>query len=141
MANSSTPIHADPFPGKAVVVYDGDCPLCRKSVGILRRLDWLGRLAYQPVRDADRLPPTIMPLDPRRLLEEMHVLTPDRRHAYAGYRAIRWLAWQLPPLWPVAPLACLPGLPQLGRRAYRWVAKNRYDLLPCDDGKCHTAAH
>ena len=36
---------ADPFPGKAVVLYDGDCPFCRKSVAILRKLDWLDRLA------------------------------------------------------------------------------------------------
>src|SRR5262249_15442322 len=35
----------------AVVLYDGQCPLCRRSVALLRRLDWLGRLAYADARD------------------------------------------------------------------------------------------
>ena len=26
------------------VLYDGQCPLCLKSVGVLKRLDWFGRL-------------------------------------------------------------------------------------------------
>lgn len=24
----------------AVVLYDGDCPLCQKSIAVLKRLDW-----------------------------------------------------------------------------------------------------
>jgi hypothetical protein len=26
---------------RAQVLYDGECPLCRKSVALLKRLDWL----------------------------------------------------------------------------------------------------
>ena len=66
----------------------------------------------------------------------MHVLTPDRRQAYAGYRAFRWIAWRLPLTWLVAPFLYLPGVPWLGNRVYRWVAKNRFNLVPCDDGGC-----
>ena len=87
---------ADPFPGQAVVLYDGDCPFCRRSVAILKKLDWFGRLAFQSARDRDRVPPAEVPLDPARMLEEMHVLTPDRKRAYVGYAAFRWLAWRLP---------------------------------------------
>ena len=126
----------DPFPGKAVVLYDGDCPLCRRSVAVLRRLDWLGVFAYHSARDPDRLPPAHVPLDPDRLLEEMHVLTPDRRRAYAGFRAFRWMAWRLPLTAPLAPLLYLPGVPWLGNRVYLWVARNRLKLVPCRDGAC-----
>jgi predicted DCC family thiol-disulfide oxidoreductase YuxK len=127
---------ADPTDRKAVVLYDGTCPFCQRGVRTLKRLDWLGRLRYQDARDTAHLPPCEAPLDPNRLLEEMHVVAPDRKRAYAGYRAFRWLAWRLPPLWPVAPLMYVPGMPWLGNRAYRWVARHRFDLAPCEDGVC-----
>ena len=28
------------------------------------------------------------------------------------------------------------GVPWLGNKLYLWVAKNRFDLVPCDDGGC-----
>jgi predicted DCC family thiol-disulfide oxidoreductase YuxK len=118
------------------VLYDGDCPFCRRSVAILKRLDWLGKLHFQSARETDKLPPAAVPLDPARLLEEMHVLVPSRDRAYAGFAAFRWMAWRLPPLLPVAPLLYVPGVPWLGNRAYRWVAKNRFNLVPCNDGAC-----
>lgn len=127
---------ADPFPGRAVVLFDGECAFCRKSVGILKRLDWFGRLAYQSGRELDRLPPSAEPLDPTRLVEEMHVVTPDRQHAHAGFNAFRWMAWRLPLTTLIAPLLYLPGVLWLGNRAYRWVARNRFHLVPCHDGVC-----
>lgn len=132
----AVPTAADPFPGQAVVLYDGDCPLCQRSVAILRRLDWFHTLAFQNARDTDRLPPSATPLDPKRLLEEMHVVAPDRQTARAGFRAFRWMAWRLPVTLPLAPLFYLPGVPWVGNRVYRWVAKNRLNLVPCRDGAC-----
>jgi predicted DCC family thiol-disulfide oxidoreductase YuxK len=121
---------------KAIVLYDGDCPLCRRSVAILQRLDWLGRLAYHDARDVAGLPEAAVPLDPQRLLQEMHVLTPDRQTAYVGFRAFRWMAARLPALWPIVPFLYLPGVPWLGQRLYRRVARNRFNLVPCHDGQC-----
>ena len=127
---------ADETDRKAVVLYDGMCPFCRRGVRILKRLDWLGRLRYQDARDTTHLPAGAVPLEPRRLLEEMHVVTPDRKRAHAGYRAFRWMAWRLPPLWPVAPLMYVPGMLWLGNRVYLWVARHRFDLVPCEGGVC-----
>src|SRR5438067_9796563 len=121
---------------RAVVLYDGMCAFCRRSVRVLKALDWLDRLRCQDARAAAHLPACEVPLDPRRLLEEMHVVTPDRERAFAGYRALRWLAWRLPPAWPVAPLLYLPGVAGLGSRLYRWIARHRFDLVPCDHGAC-----
>lgn len=122
--------------GRAVVLYDGECPLCCKSVGQLRRLDWLGRLRYVNARDRDNLPASEAPLNADRLLQEMHVVTPDGRHAYRGFAAFRWMAWRLPLLWFIAPLLYLPGIPWLGQRLYLWVARNRFRLVPCHGGVC-----
>ena len=121
---------------KAIVLYDGACPLCQRGVRILRKLDWLGKLQFQDARDVAHLPPCDEPLDPKRLLEEMHVVTPDGRRAYAGFRAFRWMAWRLPLTVLSAPLLYLPGVPWLGHRVYMWVARNRFKLVPCQDGQC-----
>jgi predicted DCC family thiol-disulfide oxidoreductase YuxK len=134
---AATTVAADPAPGKGIVLYDGDCPLCQRSVAVVKMLDWLDRLAYGNARDTDRLPPSAVPLDPQRMLEEMHLVTPGRRRAYAGFRAFRWIAWRLPATWLLAPFLYLPGVPWLGNRIYRWVAKNRFGLVPCRDGVCH----
>jgi predicted DCC family thiol-disulfide oxidoreductase YuxK len=121
---------------RAVVLYDGLCPLCLKSVVILRRLDWLKRLSYRDARDVDNLPKTSASLEPERLLQEMHVVTPDRKRTYAGFRAFRWMAGRLPLLWLLWPILFVPGVPWLGQRLYRWIARHRYHLVPCRDGVC-----
>src|SRR6516162_11385723 len=85
---------------QGVLLYDGDCALCRKGVAQLRKLDWLGVLRYADARDPGQRPATDPPLDPARLLEEMHLLSPKGGRIYHGFGAFRWLAWRLPLLWP-----------------------------------------
>jgi predicted DCC family thiol-disulfide oxidoreductase YuxK len=122
---------------RAIVLFDGDCPLCRRSVAVLARLDWLHQLSYQDARQTDHLPSANnVPLDPQRLLEEMHVLPPGRDRVFTGFYAFRWLALRLPLFWAVVPFLYLPGVPWLGRRAYLWVARNRFHLVPCHNGLC-----
>jgi predicted DCC family thiol-disulfide oxidoreductase YuxK len=120
----------------AQILYDGHCPLCLKSVEILKRLDWLQQLSYVNVRDPAQIPRCDPPLDPNRLLEEMHLLTPDGRRIYHGFPALRRMAWRLPLLWPLLPLLYLPGMAALGQRTYLWVARNRFHLVPCHGGVC-----
>src|SRR5205085_6863001 len=64
----------DPAKGKAVVLYDGMCPLCQRAVRTLKRLDWFKRLHYQDCRDTDHWPPSAVPLELKKLLAEMHVV-------------------------------------------------------------------
>lgn len=120
---------------RAQVLYDGQCAFCRKSVELLRRLDWSGKLSYVDARAAGSLAAE-KDLPPERLLEEMHLLSPDGRAVYHGFGAFRWMAWRLPLLWPVAPFLYLPGVPALGQRIYLWVARNRFQLVPCHGGVC-----
>ncbi|MFL5243623.1 MAG: thiol-disulfide oxidoreductase DCC family protein [Gemmataceae bacterium] len=121
---------------QAIVLFDGQCPLCLKSVAALRRLDWLHRLHPQNARDLATLPRREPPLEPDRLLQEMHLLTPDGREIYHGFEAFRWMAWRLPLLWPLAPLLYLPGMKAFGQRVYLWIARNRFRLVPCHGGVC-----
>src|SRR5262245_29249512 len=121
---------------KAAVLYDGHCAFCRKSVGILRRLDWARRLAYVDVREGDQPLLQEARVAEAPLLEEMHVLTPGGGRLYHGFGAFRWLAWRLPALWLIAPLLYIPGIPSLGQKLYLWIAKNRFRLVPCHGGVC-----
>lgn len=136
---SSAPAVLDGAEGKAIVLFDGQCPLCQRGIRVLKRLDWLGRFHGQDCRDTANLPPCAEPLEPEKLIEQMHLVTPNRKRALAGFQAIRWMAWRLPLLLPVAPFLYLPGVPRLGHRAYLWVARNRFGLVPCDDGGCRVA--
>lgn len=121
---------------QAQVLYDGQCPLCLQSVRILKKLDWCKRLTYLNARDRKHLPADALPLDPHRLLEEMHLLTRGGGPVYHGFAAFRWMAWRLPLLWPLVPWLYLPGIPTLGQRLYLWVARNRFRLVPCHGGIC-----
>ncbi|MGL6073601.1 MAG: thiol-disulfide oxidoreductase DCC family protein [Fimbriiglobus sp.] len=122
--------------GKGVVLFDGDCRFCQLSVKMLRNLDWLGSFHFQSARETDQVPVMEPPLETARMLEEMHVVTPDRRRAYAGFSAFRWMAWRMPFTLPMAPFLYLPGVLWAGNRVYRWIARNRFDLVPCHDGQC-----
>jgi predicted DCC family thiol-disulfide oxidoreductase YuxK len=124
---------------KARVLYDGDCAFCCKSIALLGKLDWLGKLAFVNARDQTQplLKEPLVAAAP--LLEQMHVLPADGTHLYGGYRAIRWLAWRLPATWLAAPLLYLPGMTWLGQTLYMWVARNRFNIIPCEHGACSIA--
>lgn len=122
--------------GKGVVLFDGDCAFCQKTVGILKKLDWFKRLAFQNCRDVANIPTNTANLDAEQMLEEMHLLTPTRDKAYAGFRAVRWIFGRLPLMWPAWPLMFIPGIPYVGQKIYLWIARNRFQLVPCHNGVC-----
>lgn len=122
---------------KAILLFDGQCPLCLLSVAWLQRLDWLDRVHYQNARETNAIPTMQPPLQQDKLLEEIHLVTANKQSVYHGFGAFRWLSWRMPLLWIVAPLLYLPGVPWLGQKIYMWVARNRYKLVPCKDGVCH----
>jgi predicted DCC family thiol-disulfide oxidoreductase YuxK len=121
---------------RAVVLFDGDCRFCQKTVGILRSLDWFNRLEYVSAREPEKFPDAVTPVDPMRAIEEMHLVTPDKQKTYAGFRAVRWIAGRLPAMWIMYPFLFIPGVPQLGQKVYLWIAKNRMGIIPCKDGVC-----
>ncbi len=122
--------------GKAILLFDGHCAFCQRSVGLLKRLDWFRRVSYLDARDPGNVPVVDPPLQIERLMEEMHVVSADRLRVYPGFRALRWLAWRLPLTVVIAPFLYLPGVLPIGQRLYLWVARNRFKLVPCSHGGC-----
>ncbi len=98
------------------VLIDGACPYCRALGRTLEALDLGGTLQVVPLQEASGL-------DPKALLEELHVLEGDRTHR--GYAALLALARRLPLLWPLYPVLLLLVPFGTGERLYRFLAKRR----------------
>ena len=113
--------------GRAVLIYDGDCAVCRASALWLMRLALeSGRLEILPGRsDARRA--RFPQISEETAAQAMQLVLPDGR-VLAGadavpeiLRAIRGLGW-------MAAFFDLPGARPLARRVYRWIAMNRMRL-------------
>jgi predicted DCC family thiol-disulfide oxidoreductase YuxK len=128
----------DERPDADVVIYDGQCRICRGQIERLAHWDRGHRLSYLSLHDAraaDRYPD----LSHDALMKEMYVV--DRGGSrHAGASAIRYLSRRLPTLWWMAPILHLPGTLPIWTWLYQQVAKRRYRFgqsESCEDGTCH----
>jgi predicted DCC family thiol-disulfide oxidoreductase YuxK len=89
----------------------------------LRRRDRAGRLEFLPYQEAEvaiRYPA----LDPGRLAEALHVITPDGR-VHVGVDAVAAIFARLPGWSLLAHVLALPGMRALARPVYTWIAERR----------------
>ncbi len=112
---------------KLTVLFDGQCPLCIRSVTTVDFLDWRGKFVFRDVNVWEGIARDYPGLDPQRSLEEMQLMVPraDRYEALAGFYAFRKIAQHLPLGMLVWPLLFIPGVPWVGTRVYRFVASHR----------------
>jgi predicted DCC family thiol-disulfide oxidoreductase YuxK len=110
---------------RLVLIYDGGCGLCSRTVRVVRGFDLLHLVE---IRDAvgewDELSSRFPSLDQDRCLEEMHVIASSGR-VFCGFEAYRTLARVLPAGWLFVPIAYLPGVAPVGQAVYRFVAAHR----------------
>ena len=123
---------------RLLLLYDGKCALCLKSVETLRRLkpkdDW-DAIPFQAA-DLDSLLPGVSAAD---LQAQLHVIEADGR-VYRGAEAIIRIMRTVPWMKPIAWLYAVPGCKPLADAAYRWIARHRYALFgttdACESGAC-----
>ncbi len=109
---------------KILVLYDGRCGFCRKSVLMLSMLDMLHRLEFVNIYDqANR--EKIAPRISLKMLEQAMHVKMQTGEFFKGFSAFRALSWHLPPLWLIAPLLYVPGVRAIGDLVYAWVAEHR----------------
>jgi predicted DCC family thiol-disulfide oxidoreductase YuxK len=124
-----------------VIFYDAQCRLCQRSRRIIDRLHPTTAIRFIDANDSRELAryPAMRGVDARG---QMHVLDPAGRLT-GGYDALVSLIRTLPVLsWAYTFLGLAP-IRALGRRIYRWVAKNRYRLggqVSCHEGACQMGA-
>ena len=104
------------------VWFDGACPLCRREIALMRRLDRRGRIEFLDVADES----TDCPIDRSELLVRFHAREGGQIYDGAAAFAAMWRA--VPILRPLGLLARLPIISSLLEFAYRWFLKLRPGL-------------
>lgn len=100
-------------PRRLTVWFDGGCPVCRREIAWMRRLDWHRRIEFVDLVDADA---AHCPLDRGELLARFHAREDGRLLSGAAAFAVMWRA--IPLFWPLGQLARLPAVLTLLERAY-----------------------
>ena len=106
---------------RPTVVFDGGCNFCRRQERRVRQLDWLGRFDTMPYDAAVLGWPEVAR---GTLGDGLRVRFPDGS-VTVGIDAVRSIAVRMPLTALPALALWLPGIYQLGRAAYRFVAKRR----------------
>ena len=96
------------------VWYDGACPLCRREISALRKLDRRGAIQFVDVSEGA---PANCPLSQADLLARFHARENGRLLSGAAAFAAMWRA--IPLLRPLGELARIPPLTWLLERLYR----------------------
>jgi predicted DCC family thiol-disulfide oxidoreductase YuxK len=121
--------------GKIIVLYDGMCGLCQRSIFMVQMMDVLDRVKPVDFRDSimkSKHAPNLAEAD---LDRAMHIKTPKGVY-FKGFDAFRKLAWHLPSLKLITPLLYIPGVAPVGRMIYAKIAESRNR---CAGGVCsHT---
>lgn len=109
------------------VLFDGDCPICRDAVRRLERWDREERLTFLPAQ-AQEVPHRFPSLSREALQQSIHLVREDGE-IWEGAGALEELVRILPGWDWAAWLIRLPFARPLARVVYRWVARNRYELV------------
>lgn len=114
------------------VFFDGDCPLCRREIGCLRRCDRRGQIRFTNIA-AKGFDANDLGVNYERLMEEIHGRLPDGRVIRGVevfrrlYAAVGWSRLVAVTRWP--------GIAEVAELAYRVFARNRLRLT----GRCTSA--
>lgn len=123
-------------PGKPIVLYDGACPICRRSVARLQRWVPDPAIEYRSFRSDGALDdlPGVRYEDCEVAL---HYVSPEGRVFAAVAAIVEVLSRRR--LGRLARLYRIPGIKQLADVLYRFVARNRFTIGGdghCTDGTC-----
>jgi predicted DCC family thiol-disulfide oxidoreductase YuxK/uncharacterized membrane protein YphA (DoxX/SURF4 family) len=122
--------------GKPEVLYDGQCPLCIRSMTLICYFDWFERFTYSDL--TKRLAKSIRGREDISLeggLREMYLLMPDGS-VKQGFFAFREMIWYLPLLWPLLIIFYFPMASVLGPNIYKYAASRRGRFEKCTFDGC-----
>lgn len=111
---------------RPILLYDGSCGFCRRSLALLIRLDPDQRLARVDMTSA-AAEPLMSTISPARRRQSMHVIRPDGRVLHAGV-ALRAVLCQVQPQASWRAVGYWPLVGLLIDRAYDVVAALRSPL-------------
>lgn len=119
------------------VFYDGECPLCRREIDMLRRLDRRSRVRFTDITSAG-FDAGMIGRTADELMARIHGRTNDGA-LVEGVEVFRQL-YSAVGFGPLVALTRLPPVSWLLELAYRWFAKNRLRLTGrCTNDACSVA--
>lgn len=121
---------------KPEILYDGQCPLCIRSMTVLCYFDWFKRLQYSDLEGRWQSLAESHPHIPlEALLDEMHLILPNGA-VRKGFFAFRAILRYLPPLWPLLLICYFPGTSKIGPKIYKFIADRRPKFQRCSFDTC-----
>lgn len=111
------------------VFFDGDCPLCRREISMLRRLDRKKRICFTDIATED-FDPSRYGTSYQQLMTEIHARTPNGTWI-TGVEVFRRLYGAVGFRWLV-PVTRLPGISCGLEFGYQIFARNRLNWT----GRC-----
>jgi len=117
------------------VLFDGGCPMCRRSVRIVRALDWNDRLQFVDATNAEARAFFAPSLTEAQVMVEMYVVD-ERQRLHGGFDGWLQIARVVPTMWVFGLLGRVLGIRQLGDAVYKVIAANRVRRGRCTDELC-----
>jgi predicted DCC family thiol-disulfide oxidoreductase YuxK len=111
-------------PDRPVLIFDGECSVCRNAVEWIRRRCGPETFEYLSCH-AEELPLRFPHVGKDECLEAMHLVLPDGT-VLAGEQAVPEILWRLRGWRRASALFRLPGAGTLSRAFYRWFAARRH---------------
>ncbi|MEX2016077.1 MAG: DUF393 domain-containing protein, partial [Candidatus Hydrogenedentales bacterium] len=109
-----------------VLIYDGECPLCRRAVDWIRVRDSANAFEFLPCQAPER-EARFPAMSQAQCLEAMQLALPDGR-VLAGADALPAILERLRGWRALSKVLRLPGIRHLSPFIYRQIAKNRHHL-------------
>ena len=109
---------------RIIVLYDGICNICRRSIFFVQLADAYGRIQPVDFRNATDRKKYAAGIKEADLDRAMHIKMSSGRY-FKGFDAFRKLTWHLPVLKIVTPFLYLPGGRPVGWMVYRKIAESR----------------
>jgi len=106
-----------------LVIYDGSCKMCRRTIAILNTLDICGVLVPVPGSGDDPRRLAHPEIADEMVLHDLYVV--GNSYVAGGYNAHQKMAAGMIVLWPLALIMKCPPVAAVGRRIYRRLADSR----------------
>ncbi len=125
------------------VLYDGACPLCRREIRTLERLDrGRGRVDFEDISQP-AFDPAAYGLDAEQVMARIHGVLPDGRvveglEVFRRVYAAVGLGWLMAPTrWPLLRDVSEAGYRIFARNRLRWTGR----AADCESGRCQLPKH
>jgi predicted DCC family thiol-disulfide oxidoreductase YuxK len=114
------------MPERAVLIYDGQCPVCKKAVGWIRENSRRGAFEMLPCQ-SEAVKKRYPFIKEDVCMRAMQLVLPEGR-VLSGEKALPEIAKRLKGYSAAAGLFALPGSETISRAFYQWFADRRYHI-------------